>query len=477
MDRWFLLVILIVSAGVAAPGAGFAQHTTASTSTDTACFRCPRPRPLLAVASVLGSNIFLNRFNTWVLNVHDPVDGYWARVSPQSWSANLRSGWTWDSDNFNINMFGHPYQGGTYFRSGRTNGLSFWGSVPLAFLGSAEWEFFGETTKPSLNDFYNTGFGGIVIGEMVYRLVAVIRDNQAHGAVRVLRELAALPLDPTGGFRRLVGGDFTRVYANPGEHAPPPLALQLQGGGAQARDSGVAGRRALGGVFVAELSYGDAFATPYARPFDVFLARALVIPGASPIGELRIAGRLYAREFTSTSAPVRTIFTVRQKIEYTENPAYKFGGQSVEAGMVTGFSLGRGVEARTEGYAEAIMLGAVDAPGAGDPGTPRSYDFGPGVGADLAASLQVRHFPVLSARYHWSMIHSVSGSPADHYTQLPSIEVALPLTRMVGLGAYAGWYTRRSTYADRPEEVRTYVDLRAYLVWRTRPHPAAPEPK
>jgi hypothetical protein len=48
---------------------------------------------------------------------------------------------------------------------------------------------------------------------------------------------------------------------------------------------------------------------------------------------------------------------------------------------------------------------------------------------------------------------------------------------MFGVGAYAGWYTRRSTYTNRPEEAKTYLDLRAYLVWRTRPHPAAPEPQ
>ena len=206
------------------------------------------------------------------------------------------------------------------------------------------------------------------MGETVYRLVALIRDNEARGAGRVLRELVAFPLDPAGGLQRLVEGNFTRVYANPGEHLPPPIALQLQTGVRQARDSIVAGARQVRGVFVAELSYGDAFATPYRKPFDVFQVRALLGPQASPIGELRIAGRLYGRELTDSSASFRTIFTVRQKIEYTESPAYKFGGQSLEAGLVAGFSLGREVEVQTEGYAEAIMLGAVDAPGPVSPG-------------------------------------------------------------------------------------------------------------
>ena len=459
---------------MAAPAAGHAQHATSRA--DSAPTQPPK-HPLTALLMLTGGNILTNRFDAWVLNVHDTIDGYYARVSPRSWSNNIHSGWVWDADNFSINMFGHPYQGGSYFRAGRTNGLTFWESVPLAFVGSAEWEFFGETSKPSLNDLYNTGFGGIVVGEVVYRLVLILRDNESRGAGRVLREIAAFPLDPFGGLNRIISGDFTRVHANPGEHRPPLLALQVQTGVRQAQDSGLTGQNLRKGLFVAELNYGDAFKTPYSRPFDVFRARALVSPGTNPLGELRIVGRLYGHEFTNPSAPVRTSFTLRQKFEYTRNPAYKFGGQSVEAGMIAGFTLGTEMEVQAEGYAEGILMGAVDAPGAGDPGTPRTYDFGPGVGSDIAVALQYRHFPVLSARYHWSLVHSVSGSPANHFTQLPSVEAALPLTRTVGVGAYAGWYVRRSSYAGGTTESNTFRELRVYLVAGSRPRPATPAPQ
>jgi hypothetical protein len=92
-------------------------------------------------------------------------------------------------------------------------------------------------------------------------------------------------------------------------------------------------------------------------------------------------------------------------------------------------------------------------------------------------SLQYRHFPVFSARYHWSLVHSVSGSPANHHTHLPSVEAALPVTRVLGVGAYAGWYMRRSIYASGLEEANTYRELRVYLVWRSRPRPATPAPQ
>jgi hypothetical protein len=454
---------------------------------DSACEGCPRKRWGMAVLMGLATNVFINRFDTWVLNVKDPPpDGYYTRVTTRSWGVNIRKGWVWDTDAFPVNMFMHPIQGGTYFRAGRSNGLDFWESVPLAFLGSAEWEFFGETTFPSLNDFYNTGFGGIVVGETFYRLAAVIRNNQARGMARFLRELAAVPLDPSGSVKRLFSGEAWRSHANPGEHEPPPLALQLQAGVRLATDSLSSGHRSVAGALVAELEYGDAFDTPYTRPFDVFLLRGLISPSnTSPVGEARVAGRLYAHELTYTSAPIRTIFTVRQKIEYTENPAYKFGGQSVEAGLVTSFDLGNGVDVRTESFVEAIMLGAVDAAKfttdtttgvrTGIAGSARTYDFGPGAGFDVRASLRVNRFTVLSARWHGTLVHSVSGSPADHHTQLPSVEVALPVTRTLGLGAYAGWYARRSSYFGNLGETKTYPDYRAYLVWQTHPRSAAPE--
>ena len=434
--------------------------------------RVPK-RPLKAALEGIAVNVVLNRFDDWVRNAWSLREGYWARVGPRTWSDNLRRGWEWDTDEFNTNMFMHPTHGGVYFRSGRENGLDFWEAAPLAFLGSAEWEYFGETNRPSLNDFYNTSFGGIALGEMTYRLVALVRDNRARGAERILREVAAAPLDPVGTIRRLLAGDFTRVTADSSARVPGALTLQLEGGARLAVDSGPDHRRSLASTLVAELDYGDPFTTRYAEPFDVFTARLLIGAGAYPVNELRVAGRLFSHEFTNRSTDVRTFFTVLQKFEYAGNPAYKYGGQSFDVGLVAGFTLRRGWDVRFEGYAEGIVLGAVDAPGAGIPGTPRTYDFGPGVGFDASASLLKRTFPLLTARWHGTLVHSVSGSPADHFTNLPSVEIGLPLGRRLGLGAYAGWYTRRSTYVGLPEEAATYPDYRAFVTWQTHRRPTA----
>jgi len=436
---------------------------------------CVHRRPLQAVLEGLAFNVAVNRFDDWVRNAWNPREGYWARVGPDSWSRNLRLGWEWDTDEFSTNLFMHPVHGAVYFRSGRENGLDFWESVPLAFLGSAEWEYFGENARPSLNDFYNTSFGGVALGEMTYRLAALVRDDHSRGAVRILRELAALPLDPVGSLRRLLSGDLTRVAPGPIPREPGALALRLQGGARVAVDSGPLHRHSAASALVAELDYGDPFARPYREPFDVFSARVLIGAGGYPVNELRVTGRLYAHEFTNRSTAVRTFFTVQQRLEYAGNPAYKFAAQALDVGLSAGFTLHRGWDVRLEGFAEGIALGAVDAPGAGIQGTPRTYDFGPGVGIEAAASLRKRTFPLLTARWHGALVHSVSGSPADHYTQLPSLEAGIPLGRRLGIGAYAGWYVRRSSYAGAPREAASYPDYRVYLTWQTHRRPTAEE--
>ena len=73
---------------------------------------------------------------------------------------NLRGPWVVDDDPFQINQFGHPYQGAMYHGIARSNGLGYWSSVGYTFAGSALWEIAGETTPPSVNDQIASGIAG-----------------------------------------------------------------------------------------------------------------------------------------------------------------------------------------------------------------------------------------------------------------------------------------------------------------------------
>src|SRR6266850_6149356 len=110
----------------------------------------PSPHTVMAISQVALINTFVNRVDAWVFQQD------WARSGTRVWGRHLRLGWEWDEDAFTTNMFAHPYHGSLYFNAGRSNGLDYFRSVPLAFFGSWTWEYFGEKYRPSLNDWFMT---------------------------------------------------------------------------------------------------------------------------------------------------------------------------------------------------------------------------------------------------------------------------------------------------------------------------------
>ncbi|HEY2806830.1 MAG TPA: DUF3943 domain-containing protein [Gemmatimonadales bacterium] len=448
-----MLLLLVIPA---APLPMIAQSVT--TSTDSTPPPPRRPKPLLAVGEVTGINIVVQRMNWWLRHAD------WADISLKTWSDNIRLGWEWDVDQFRTNMFGHPWGGGFFFNAGRDNGIGFWGSTPLTFLGSAEWEYFGENERPSLNDLYNTAFGGIIFGEVGHRLSNIVRDNRARGFPRAMRELASIPLDPVGGLNRMIRGEAFR-HADDGplrDHTP--LAVDLQGGVRLAVDSGPQHRSSWSGTMLIDIAYGSPFDKPFHEPFDVFHLRFQFSPAQGGINTTRILGRLYGRELTDSAARLRNIFTVAQKFEYLAGPAYHFGGQSVETGFVSNWAATPHAHIQSELYGEWLLLGGIESPGAGV--RERDYDFGPGAGLNASASLLVSGATVLSARWRFAYLHSVSGSPADYRISHASIEGLLPIGHALGIGAYAGWYRQLSDYGPGKGLTYSYPELRFYLAWR-----------
>ena len=134
------------------------------------------------------SETLLSNNTLWGFNRYIQQSDY-GMISAESIRANLSSSWVWDQDEFVINHWGHPYQGSVYFSAGRSAGNDFWSSASLTFLGSLSWELFMETETPSKNDLIITTFGGVTLGEMLYRLSDVVhygRDGSIEepGALR-----------------------------------------------------------------------------------------------------------------------------------------------------------------------------------------------------------------------------------------------------------------------------------------------------
>ena len=171
-----------------------------------------------------------------------------ARITPKTWWANMKHGWVWDLDDFEVNQVGHPYQGNNYFTAGRANGLSFYESAALAAFGSGTWEYFGETNLPSVNDFINTTLGGIALGEMFHRAAWLVRDTHATGRGRLWSEIGATALDPLTGLNRFRTGDAKRITEKPAEMVPSALSGVHIGRRALARFGNPRGRRSRSAV-------------------------------------------------------------------------------------------------------------------------------------------------------------------------------------------------------------------------------------
>jgi hypothetical protein len=418
-------------------------------------------QPAMAAAEGLLVNVVINRFDAWIFQ-HD-----WAMVRPSDWSRNLRLGWEWDEDSFGTNMFSHPYHGGLYFNTARSNGLEYWEAIPFAFLGSFTWEYFGERYRPSLNDFIMTSFGGITLGEVFHRIGASIRDNTAAGGQRTLREIAALPFDPIAGFNRLVRGEWNEAGPNPAEHTPQGYLLRISTGARFAADSGFVDQvntTSSAPTLIADLVFGDPIFKPYARPFEVLAVRAqLSQGGAGGLNRLHASGRVYARNINRAEARHRHVFAVNQRYDYLNNPAHRFGAQSVELGIHSRWRLSRTTALRTQAFVDGIVLGALDAPlsGAGE----RTYDFGPGVGFRTAIEYERNGITYAVLRGRTEYVHSVSGAEADHVVGFGGLEVTVPLVYDLGVGFHTAYYRRRSRYSDQPEEAREFPEVRLFLTW------------
>lgn len=455
-------LIRIASALIAlalAPGNAHAQQIAPPQPAPAAC---GERKPAVAVQQTIAVNYAVNRFDAWIANQD------WARVGFKDWARNLNLGWEWDENSFATNMFMHPFHGAAYFNTGRVHCLSYWESVPLAFLGSWTWEYFAETYRPSLNDFFMTSFGGIALGEMTHRVAATIRDDQAEGTGRILREIAATLINPVAGLNRLYHGDWTRIGDNPPEHDPGAFLLRFDVGLRSLTEDATKFKSSAPFVQLG-IGYGDPFTTPYKAPFDVFSLEAQVALDGSGLNVLEGAGRLYEMPLPGWGRGIRHALTVSHRYDYLSKPVYSFGAQSIEVGLLSNFPLSAQTALRTRIGGDVVVLGAIDSPygGFGE----RDYDFGPGAGATFELSLLRRGRPVVTLTNRAEYLRTVSGPPADHLIAFSTLQANVGIGDRWGVGVRLNGDSRTSKYRDADTDTQQFGEAQLVFSWITRARP------
>ena len=179
--------------------------------------QCPNWKRLWTNTSVL----FAGGITTLVILQMLPEDATaWNKEEQKTvslfdrYAKHLRAGPVWDGDKLIFNAILHPYAGGAYYMSARSQGFNVLGSfLYCTCISTFFWEYgiecFNEV--PSIQDLIVTPIGGTILGESFYLLKRHIVNNdyRLFGSP-ILGNIAAFIIDPVNEVLGLFFGNKCR---------------------------------------------------------------------------------------------------------------------------------------------------------------------------------------------------------------------------------------------------------------------------
>src|SRR4029453_14905494 len=143
---------------------------------------------------IIGFDLLLNQFNRRYFE-GDDYDTSWSPIKE-----NLQRSWVTDTDPYDINQLGHPYQGSMYHGFARSAGLGYWTSAAHTFPG-----------------------------EGLFRMSSLLLER-GGGVPKFWRELGAAVVSPPTGFNRLAFGErFDPVFSSRSAAYYSRLGVALSG--------------------------------------------------------------------------------------------------------------------------------------------------------------------------------------------------------------------------------------------------------
>ena len=119
---------------------------------------------LIGLSGAALSEFVIYAWDRWI------IDAGWAQTTwefflhPENRTPEFDTDWVW------TNFVLHPFQGSLYYMAARNANLNRIESLIITALGDFTWEWFCETTNPSISDLVYSFFGAFAVGEMMYRL-------------------------------------------------------------------------------------------------------------------------------------------------------------------------------------------------------------------------------------------------------------------------------------------------------------------
>lgn len=359
----------------------------------------------------------------------------WARVGPKDWKNNFKKGPEWDVDGFGINFIGHPHSGNYYFNIARSNGYSFWGSLPFAIEGSLLWEFFAENTRPSYNDMINTPISGMFLGEVFYRISSNILDDRKTGRRRVWRELLAGLIDPPRAMNRLTQGKLSRITPKQ-VYQQEPLNVTLSMGVHKVNDKlGMDNKFGTGqsnAMLNLQLDYGDPFETRRRKPFDVFRLRIELGYGKDKrlLDHVNGYGLLKGWNLKEN----RLLGGLFQHYDYWDNNIFQVASIGYGGGLISKIHLTSRSDMYSNIHLAVVPLAGNNTQYGPDTSEFRHYNFGGGLQWKIEETINIgdRATVGFTGFYYW--IHTYNGLPGNSLVGILKPTITVRLFRNMRLG-------------------------------------------
>jgi hypothetical protein len=433
--------------------------------------RAPGPRRrgpgggafLRAAANVVAINYLVWQYD-WLIGED------WARhVSPRSIGRNVNGGFEWDNNALATNFSSHPYHGSLYFAGARAAGLSFWQSAPYAFLGSLSWELLAETEPPSRNDLVATSFGGVLLGEILYRLSSEILDDRDAGFPRLAREAGAAVVSPMRGANRLIDGDAWRAGAAPRRKGGLRVRFSLGADRVRSFRETSARAYAPSAFGAVEVEYGD-LAPPDDgggfEPFDFFeiYAAANLLRDDLTGTQVTAQGLLYGRstplDADDGGRRANAVLGLAQSAEFQDANLVKFGALNLGPANYVVWRFGPRRRLRLGTDVGWTALAGISTPYANDV---RDYNYATGAAFGVSLRYDLGRFGEVGARARQYVAYTFDGHRGRESLGYARASFDVGVLPNVGLGVAPRLVARRATYDDGDHVRGWQVDAQIYV--------------
>lgn len=392
----------------------------------------------------IGETIFLN-LGVAANNAYISKEHY-AQISFSTIAHNFDTGFVWDHDQFMTNQFSHPFHGNLYFNIARSNGYNFWQSAPFAFGGSLMWELFMENEPPAINDLISTTMGGIMLGEMTYRISSLIIDESKMGFNRYMREFFAGVLDFPRGVNRLLQGKTFRI-TNKNVYEKEEHNQRLAIGISNLTTGTAVNLKEIKQLYISyQLTYGTEFKEKILKPYDFFKLNAgLNVGRKTPSSHVFAYGALYGQNFRFKNNQY-LLLGIFQDYDFTFSKyTYHIGAQSVGPGLVYKFPDLWKFKIYTTLHINPIILGAINSIyREGD----RTYNFGYGLKGLLEATVNWNDIIVLYIEGRYYGIKTLSGAKGKEMAGFLNPRLSVNIYKGFGLGIEYYLYGRVGKYPN-----------------------------